>query len=90
MCAIKSKMCVTDVQKAILSDKKKCEQVLNLTNMKKAIPKAAFEKSVVKSFYHFVFDYAMWFGSVYALYYLNSSGISWFSFDIPNFSKSEC
>jgi len=43
--------------------------------MRKAIPKEAFEKSVVKSFYHFFFDYAMWFGSIYTLYYLNDSGI---------------
>ena len=68
-------MCITDVQKSILADKKKCEEVLNLTNMRKAIPKEAFEKSVVKSFYHFFFDYAMWFGSIYTLYYLNDSGI---------------
>ena len=67
-------MCITDVQRSILADTKKVEEVLNLNNMRKAIPEEAFKKDVVKSFYFFFFDYAMVSGSIYCLMYLNNSG----------------
>lgn len=68
-------MCITDAQKSILADKVRLEKVLNLTEIRKAIPEEAFVKSAVKGFYHMFFDYALIFGAIYGLAYANETGI---------------
>ncbi len=65
--------CIAD--KSILESREKTVNVLQLANLKKAIPKEAFEKSLLKSVYYMFFDYAMWFGSVYAMYTLCNSSM---------------
>ena len=68
-------MCISEYQRAVLADKKKVADVLNLNNLRKKIPEEAFEKSVSKAFGYMFFDYLMWFGSVAAIHYLHTSGI---------------
>lgn len=46
---------------------------LKLKLLEKAIPKEAFQKSLFWSLFYMVFDYAMWFGSLYAIYQFNTS-----------------
>lgn len=46
---------------------------LDLSKIRKAIPKEAFVKSISRSLFHMFFDYAMIFGSLYALVQFNTS-----------------
>lgn len=46
---------------------------LDLSKIRKAIPKEAFVKSISRSLFHMFFDYAMIFGSLYALIQFNTS-----------------
>lgn len=46
---------------------------LQLNELRKVIPKAAFEKSLFWSMYYMFFDYTIWLGSTYAIYTLNNS-----------------
>lgn len=49
-------------------------KVLNLGTIRKAIPEAAFRKSLVKSAFYFVADVSLWLASVVAMYaFVNSS-----------------
>jgi omega-3 fatty acid desaturase (delta-15 desaturase) len=51
----------------------KSVKALQLNSLRKAIPEAAFKKSVGKAFYYMLVDYAMWAGSVFAIYTLTTS-----------------
>lgn len=63
--------CVIDASTA---EGKKAVSVLQLNNLKKAIPEDAFQKSLPKALFYMVFDYSMWLGSVYIAYnFTNSS-----------------
>ena len=53
--------------------------VLDLAKIRKAIPKEAFEKSVVRSFYFMIFDYVIWFGSIFLMGQLAQSDL-WTNF----------
>lgn len=52
----------------------KISKVLELGNLRKAIPVIAFEKSLMKSCYYLVFDYTCWFASLLCMIYLSKSG----------------
>ncbi len=65
-------MCIAD---KTLLETRETENALQLINMRKAIPKEAFEKSLLKSTFYMFFDYAMWLGSVYAIYTLKNSTV---------------
>lgn len=54
---------------------KKAATILQLNNLKKAIPDNAFQKSIVKAFSYMLFDYFMWFGSVYVAHTICNSPI---------------
>ena len=40
---------------------------LQLADLRKCIPEKAFEKSIVRSVWYMIFDYAIWFGACYAM-----------------------
>lgn len=48
---------------------------LQLNELRKVIPKTAFEKSLFWSMYYLLFDYTMWLGSTYAIYTLNNTSL---------------
>mmetsp|Transcript_7379 Transcript_7379/g.10458 ORF Transcript_7379/g.10458 Transcript_7379/m.10458 type:complete len:384 (+) Transcript_7379:150-1301(+) len=54
--------CIVDISTA---DGKRAANALQLNNLKKAIPETAFQKSFLKATFYMLFDYTMWFGSVY-------------------------
>eukprot|EP00037_Helgoeca_nana_P015753 m.147588 g.147588 ORF g.147588 m.147588 type:complete len:409 (+) comp23156_c0_seq1:50-1276(+) len=51
------------------------KKLLDINRIKKALPAEVFEKSLMWSLWYMLFDYACIGASMYALYYLKSSGI---------------
>lgn len=61
--------CASNVDTSSNRPKKdEISQVLNLTNLKKAIPREAFDKSLSRSLFYLFFDYGMWLGSTYLMH----------------------
>eukprot|EP00981_Chlorochromonas_danica_P009733 scaffold2801_cov161-Ochromonas_danica.AAC.13 len=58
-----------------LVNEPKSEELISLSEMRKAIPPKAFEKSLGKSLFYMIFDYAMWGGALAAIYSLVNSSI---------------
>ena len=58
-----------------IDTKKSTATALQLNNLRKAIPEEAFKKSVIKSSWHMVFDYAMWGGALYAIHTLRHAEV---------------
>ena len=54
-------------------DRKIAMKALQLNNLRKEIPEEAFKKSVWKGIYYMLVDYAMWAGSIFAIYTLTHS-----------------
>jgi fatty acid desaturase len=54
-------------------DRKIAMKALQLNNLRKEIPEEAFKKSVWKGIYYMLVDYAMWAGSIFAIYSLTKS-----------------
>jgi len=50
-------------------------KALDLNQLRKCIPEECFKKSILRSSWYMFFDYAMWFGSVFALITLKSSSL---------------
>ena len=48
---------------------------MDLGQIRAAIPKEAFVKSVGWSLYYMFFDYSIWIGSTYCLYKLHETGV---------------
>ena len=48
-------------------------KALQLNTLKKEIPEEAFQKSVWKGIYYMLVDYAMWAGSIFAIYTFTKS-----------------
>lgn len=55
-------------------DGERARKALQLTAIKKSIPEAAFVKSPLRATAHMLFDYAVWFGATYAIYYTSQNG----------------
>lgn len=68
-------MCITENQKALLGDTKKCDAILQLDKLRASIPKEAFVKSLSLSSFYMIFDYSMWVGSLLGILYLHEKGI---------------
>ena len=50
-------------------------KALNLANIRKSIPEAAFKKSLLKSFYYFSKDLSLWLASVVLIHTLVNSSL---------------
>lgn len=59
-------------EKIALETRESSSNGLQLNNMRKAIPKEAFQKSLVKSSFYLLFDCTMWLSSVCAIYTLSN------------------
>lgn len=64
--------CVVDTNTV---EGKRAANALQLNSLRNAIPEEAFKKSAVISSMYMFFDYAMWFGAVYAIYSVKNSEI---------------
>jgi omega-3 fatty acid desaturase (delta-15 desaturase) len=53
----------------------KDSNLLQLANLRKAIPLKAFKKSLFWSSFYLFFDYSVWLGSLYAIIQLNKSDL---------------
>lgn len=56
-------------------DRKVAMKALQLNNLRKEIPEEAFKKSVFKGIYYMTIDYAMWAGTIFAIYSLTNSSV---------------
>ena len=56
-------------------DRKIAMKALQLNSLKKSIPEEAFKKNVYLGIYYMLVDYAMWAGSVFAIYTLTKSDV---------------
>jgi len=65
-----------------LPDEALMKKMLTLDKLRAAIPKEAFEKSLLKSSWFLVFDYAMWFAFTYVLHVTSNSAL-YASFPAP-------
>ena len=61
--------------KTVLLDSSKEKKTLQLNDLRKCIPPEAFQKSIFKSIWYMLFDYAVWFGVTYAMTQLCASPI---------------
>lgn len=64
--------CATDVNAGPTEDKA-LTSVMQLHNMKKAIPEEAFNKNIFKSLFYMFFDYGCWLGATALIYTLCNS-----------------
>lgn len=64
--------CIVDAHGA---EGRKGVAALQLNNLKKAIPEAAFEKSILKSTLYMIFDFLMWGGALGLMWTLCHSSI---------------
>jgi len=49
------------------------KKALDLNALRKCIPQEAFSKSILRSTFYLIFDYAMWAGACYAIYTLRTN-----------------
>lgn len=66
--------CTVDTAAAKLPQSK-ASTVLNLANLRKAIPEHAFKKSLAKSIYYMVRDALLWGTSLYSMYFFVHSNV---------------
>eukprot|EP00640_Fibrocapsa_japonica_P000112 CAMPEP_0113934398 /NCGR_PEP_ID=MMETSP1339-20121228/1733_1 /TAXON_ID=94617 /ORGANISM="Fibrocapsa japonica" /LENGTH=377 /DNA_ID=CAMNT_0000936189 /DNA_START=264 /DNA_END=1397 /DNA_ORIENTATION=+ /assembly_acc=CAM_ASM_000762 len=67
--------CEPQIDQAIAKNDTEVKSTLQLHNLKKAIPREAFEKSLIRSLFYLFFDYGMWLGSTAVIHALNNSPV---------------